>query len=73
MRIVRTPDGAVEVDTTGKKAGRGAYLCRSVSCVQTALKAKKLERALKVPLPAETAQELLRLAAQADEEEVTRQ
>jgi len=67
------PTGAVEVDDTGKKAGRGAYLCRSVSCVQTALKAKKLERALKVALPADTAQELLRLAVQADEEEVTRQ
>ncbi|GBC94235.1 hypothetical protein HRbin16_00016 [bacterium HR16] len=72
MRVVRTPEGAVVVDPTGKRAGRGAYVCRNVSCVQTALKAKKLERSLKVPLPADTAQELLQLAAQAEEEEVTR-
>lgn len=72
MRVVRTPEGAVVVDPTGKKAGRGAYVCRSVSCVQAALKAKKLERSLKVPLPADTAQELLQMAAQAEEEEVTR-
>lgn len=73
MRVVRTPEGAVELDATGKKAGRGAYVCRSVSCVQAALKAKRLERALKAPIPADTAEELLRLAAQAEEEEVTRQ
>jgi predicted RNA-binding protein YlxR (DUF448 family) len=72
IRLVRTPQGLVEVDPTGKKAGRGAYVCCSVSCVQVALKGKKLERSLKVSLPAETAQELLRLVAQAQEEEVTR-
>ncbi|MCL6475387.1 MAG: YlxR family protein [Firmicutes bacterium] len=72
MRVVRTPEGTVEVDLTGKKAGRGAYVCRSVSCVEKALKANKLERSLKVALPAHTAQELLQLAAQAEEEEVTR-
>jgi predicted RNA-binding protein YlxR (DUF448 family) len=70
IRVVRNPQGLVEVDSTGKKAGRGAYVCRTVSCVQAALKAKKLERSLKVALPAEMAQELLRLAAQAEEEEV---
>lgn len=72
MRVVRTPEGAVVVDPTGKMAGRGAYLCRSVSCVQAALKGKKLERSLKVPLPAETAEALLQLAAQEEEKEVAR-
>jgi predicted RNA-binding protein YlxR (DUF448 family) len=72
MRVVRTPEGTVEVDPTGKRAGRGAYVCRSVSCVQAALKAKKLERSLQVPVPAGIAEELLRWAVQAEEEEVTR-
>jgi hypothetical protein len=43
-----------------------------VSCVQAALKAKKLERSLQVPVPAGIAEELLRWAVQAEEEEVTR-
>ena len=53
VRIVRTVDGRVEVDETGKKAGRGAYLCRSQDCWQTALKRKALEYALKVPISVE--------------------
>ncbi|GIV17238.1 MAG: hypothetical protein KatS3mg022_2673 [Armatimonadota bacterium] len=72
MRVVRTPEGNVVVDPTGKKAGRGAYVCPNVSCVQAALKMKKLERSLKVPLPADIVQQLLQMAAQAEEEEVTR-
>ncbi|MCS6830886.1 MAG: YlxR family protein [bacterium] len=72
VRIVRTPEGTAVVDPTGKQAGRGAYVCRSVSCVQAALKGKKLERSLKTPLPADTVQQLLQLAAQAEEEEVAR-
>lgn len=72
MRVVRTPDGVVETDPTGKKAGRGAYLCRSLTCVQVAIKAKKLDKALKVTLSADTAQALLQLAKQAEGEEVTR-
>lgn len=71
MRVVRTPGGNVEIDPTGKKVGRGAYLCRSVACVQMALKAKKLDRVLKVSLPTDTAQELLQMAQQAEAEEVT--
>lgn len=71
VRVVRTPEGNVEIDPTGKKTGRGAYLCLRLACVQTALKAKKLERTLKIALPADTAQALLQMAKQA-EEEVTR-
>ncbi|MDR3592802.1 MAG: YlxR family protein [Negativicutes bacterium] len=46
LRIVRTPEGAVVLDTTGKKAGRGAYLCNSGECLAKAMKGKRLERAL---------------------------
>jgi predicted RNA-binding protein YlxR (DUF448 family) len=45
-RIVRTPLGTVEIDETGKKAGRGAYLCRTRDCWDNALKKKSLEYAL---------------------------
>ncbi|HBG22098.1 MAG: YlxR family protein [Syntrophaceticus sp.] len=51
MRIVRTPDSQINIDTTGKLSGRGAYICRSMECLTTALKGKKLERALQMELP----------------------
>lgn len=53
VRVVRTPDGAVRLDPTGKAAGRGAYLCRSAACLQRALKARRLERAFGTALPEE--------------------
>lgn len=50
-RVVRTPEGEIRLDATGKAAGRGAYLCRSVVCLQKAKKAKRLENALDCPIP----------------------
>lgn len=47
MRVVRTPGGAVEIDRSGKREGRGAYLCADRACWEKALKGKHLERALK--------------------------
>ncbi|RAP76221.1 RNase P modulator RnpM [Paenibacillus montanisoli] len=47
IRVVRTPDEAVLIDLTGKKAGRGAYLCGKVACFKLAKKSKALDRALK--------------------------
>ena len=41
LRVVRTPDGHVVVDPTGKKSGRGAYICARLSCWQTAMKKKR--------------------------------
>ena len=52
VRVVRAPGGSVGVDTTGKKSGRGAYLCLQADCWQTALKRHALERALKTELSA---------------------
>ena len=51
VRIVRSPDGEVSVDLTGKKAGRGAYLCPSAACLAKARKAKRLERVFGVEVP----------------------
>ena len=49
-RVVRTPDGQVLWDPTGKRAGRGAYVCGDPRCLDLALKQRKLERALAVDL-----------------------
>ncbi len=51
VRIVRLPNGCVELDTTGKKNGRGAYICPNISCYEKALKTKRLERCLEVQIP----------------------
>lgn len=53
VRIVRSPEGEVSLDLTGKKAGRGAYLCPSAACLAKARKKKSLERALAVAIPPE--------------------
>jgi predicted RNA-binding protein YlxR (DUF448 family) len=47
IRVVRTPEGTIEVDPRGKRAGRGAYVCRDPQCWQTALEPRRLSRALK--------------------------
>ena len=51
IRIIRTPSGAVEVDPTGKKSGRGAYVCPNLECVERLRKGKRLERVLEVLPP----------------------
>ncbi len=48
MRIVRTPEGKLLLDDSGKKSGRGAYLCRDAACWKRAQKARSIERALHV-------------------------
>lgn len=57
IRIVRTPDGAVEFDPTGKANGRGAYLC-SLACLEKTLATRKLDRALRVSIDKEKYDEL---------------
>lgn len=58
LRIVRTPAGDVEVDETGKKAGRGSYICVSDACLQKALKNKSFERALQVKIKGDLSDQL---------------
>jgi predicted RNA-binding protein YlxR (DUF448 family) len=48
FRLVRDADGRVAVDPTGKRAGRGAYLCHDPACWEQALKRRGLERALRI-------------------------
>ena len=53
IRAVRSPEGEISLDLTGKKSGRGAYVCRSVSCFNKARKSKRIERALDCSIPDE--------------------
>ena len=53
IRVVRLASGSVEVDLTGKKSGRGAYLCSNRGCWEAALRRKALERALKTTITPE--------------------
>ncbi|ACD24055.1 YlxR family protein [Clostridium botulinum] len=46
IRIVKSPEGDISVDLTGKKSGRGAYICRDIECFEKAFKAKRLNRNL---------------------------
>ncbi len=57
LRIVRTPQGEVRLDDTGKLPGRGAYVCRRAECVEQAIRQKKLGRALGVTVSEELAAE----------------
>jgi len=58
VRVVKTPDGSIELDFTGKKAGRGAYVCRNIDCLIKARKAKRLERSLNTSIPEEVSEAL---------------
>ena len=53
IRVVRTVEGNVCLDFSGKLNGRGAYICPDAACLQKAQKAKSLERSLEVPIPEE--------------------
>ena len=46
LRVVRSPENQVSLDFTGKRSGRGAYICRSLKCLQRARKSRRLERVL---------------------------
>lgn len=46
IRIVKPKEGMIEIDLTGKKSGRGAYICKDVKCLEKVMKSKRLERVL---------------------------
>jgi len=52
-RIVRSPEGTVTYDKTGKSSGRGAYICNNPDCLKRIIKSKALSRALKTEIPDE--------------------
>lgn len=58
IRIVKSPEGEVSVDLTGKKSGRGAYICKNLECLEKAFKAKRLNRNLETNISEEIYQRL---------------
>ena len=65
VRVVRAPDGSVTIDASGKRSGRGAYLCSTPECWEAGLKRGVLSRALKIEsIPEENLQTLNESAQQ---------
>lgn len=58
IRVLKTPEDTIVLDITGKKNGRGAYLCNSTECFGKARKSKGLERSLQCAIPTEVYEEL---------------
>lgn len=53
IRIVKSPEGEISLDLTGKKNGRGAYICHSVECFRKVRKSKRLEKEFECKIPDE--------------------
>ena len=64
IRLVRTPEGEVVADMTGKKNGRGANLCPSESCLRRVQKSKRAEKVLECAVPDEVYEEVARALAE---------
>ena len=60
IRVVRSPEGEISLDLTGKKSGRGAYICKSVKCLSRAVKSKRIEKNLGVAVPDEVYEKMER-------------
>lgn len=53
VRVLRTPEEEIILDTTGKKSGRGAYICKKAECLKKAMKSKRIEASLECKIPDE--------------------
>ena len=53
LRVVKTTEGQIELDPTGKKNGRGAYICKSINCLEKAVKSKRIEKEFEVSISSE--------------------
>ena len=58
VRVVKSPEGELSLDPTGKKSGRGAYICTDPTCVAAARKARRLEKAFACRVPDELYNEI---------------
>ena len=68
IRILKTPEGEFVVDATGRKNGRGAYICPSMACFEKAVKSRGLERSFKMAIPKEVYESLKKEMEQIDEQ-----
>ena len=70
VRVLRTPEGSIVIDATGRANGRGAYLCPDPACLAKAVRSKALEHSLETPIPQEITEALqAQLAAVHDQPE----
>lgn len=53
IRVVKTPEGEIKLDFTGKQSGRGAYICKCLQCLKSAQKTNALSRAFQMSIPTE--------------------
>lgn len=67
IRIVRDKEGTTSVDFTGKKAGRGAYICKSADCFEKAKKGKRLEKAFEARID-ETVYDMLKMQLEGNDD-----
>jgi predicted RNA-binding protein YlxR (DUF448 family) len=58
IRVVKSPEGEVSLDFTGKKNGRGAYICHNAECLERSVKTKRLERSFSMAIPNEVYESL---------------
>ena len=58
VRVLRTPEGEVVLDLTGKKSGRGAYICKKATCLKKAQKSKRIETSLECAIPQDVYQRM---------------
>ena len=68
IRVLKTAEGEILLDATGRKNGRGAYICRSSECLEKAVKNRGLERSLKTQIPEVVYEELKKEFAQIDKQ-----
>ena len=59
VRVVRSPEGEISLDLTGKKNGRGSYICNNKKCFEKAVKAKRFERAFEAKIPDQVVKQIL--------------
>ena len=60
LRVVKTSEGEISIDETGKKNGRGAYICKSLDCLEKAIKAKRIEKEFETSISEEVYESLRR-------------
>ena len=58
VRVLKTPEGEVILDLSGKKSGRGAYICKNSACLKKALKSKRIQNNLGIEIPDEIISQL---------------
>ncbi len=66
IRVVKSPENEISLDFTGKKAGRGAYLCRSAECLTAAQKSRRLEKSFSCKVDQEVYEVMMNALSEAD-------